>query len=239
MKKLKMYSSLAKYYHLVYHDKDYEKEAKIIKKLISRYKKSNGKYLLDVACGTGHHLKYLKSDFSCTGVDASTEMLEIARSKVKGVVFKKYQMASFNLNKKFDVITCLFSSIGYVKNYSNLRKTIFNFSNHLKKGGVLLIEPWFTKSQFKTGTPFMATYDSKDLKIARLNISKVKNNISVLDMHYLVAEKGKDVRHYVDRHELGLFGIKDTLKIMRDAGLKSVFLKNGLMKDRGLYVGAK
>lgn len=93
-----------------------------LKKLISRYKKSKGRDLLDVACGTGNHLKYLKNSFSCTGTDIDEEMLSIARKKVKGVVFKKADMTTLSLNKKFDVITCLFSSIGYVKTYANLRK---------------------------------------------------------------------------------------------------------------------
>ena len=32
-------------------------------------------------------------------------------------------MIDMDLGKKFDVITCLFSSIGYVKTYSNLEQT--------------------------------------------------------------------------------------------------------------------
>ena len=64
------------------------------------------------------------------------------------------------------MITSLFSSIGYVKTHSNLEKTINNFSNHLRKGGVVLIEPWFTKSTFYPGNPFLDTYNSKKIKIA-------------------------------------------------------------------------
>lgn len=47
-----LYKELAKYYDLIYHWKNYKKETDKIKKLISRYKKSDGKALLDVACGT-------------------------------------------------------------------------------------------------------------------------------------------------------------------------------------------
>jgi len=60
-----------------------------------------------------------------------------------------------------------------------------------------------------------------------------------MDMHYLIAEKNKEVKHFVDRHELGLFDIDKTLQFMKQAGLKSKFLKNGLMKDRGLFIGVK
>jgi SAM-dependent methyltransferase len=239
MKKQILYGELAGYYDLLYSFKDYEKEALRIKKLIAKYKKSKGNELLDVACGTGHHLKHLKEDFSCTGVDINEEILNMARKNVEGVVFKRADMITFDLDKKFDVITCLFSSIGYVKTYSNLRRTIRNLAKHLRTGGVALIEPWFTKSAYKSGSPYMATYDGKNIKIARLNVSEIRGAISVMDMHYLIAEKDGSVKHFVDRHELGLFEVSKTIKFMKDAGLQSRFLKNGLLKDRGLYVGIK
>jgi hypothetical protein len=58
-------------------------------------------------------------------------------------------------------------------------------------------------------------------------------------MHILIAERGKDARYFIDAHELGLFGINKTLGIMKDAGLKSKYLKNGLMPGRELFVGIK
>jgi ubiquinone/menaquinone biosynthesis C-methylase UbiE len=239
MKEQVLYGKLAEYYDLIYSFKDYKKEAVQIKALVSKYKKSEGKELLDVACGTGHHLEYLKDEFSCMGVDISNEILEVATKNVEGVVFRKADMTRMNLDKRFDVITCLFSSIGYVKTYTNLRRTIQRFAKHLKTGGLVLIEPWFTKSTFIEGSPHMQTYDGRDIKIARLCVSKTRGNLSVHDMHYLVAERSKGVIYYVDRHELGLFETDKTLTIMKKAGFHPKFLKSGLNKDRGLLVGEK
>ena len=239
MQKQVLYGELAEYYDLIYSFKDYKKEAVRVKALISKYRKSDGNQLLDVACGTGHHLNYLKDTFSCTGVDIRREILDVARKNVEGVAFEQADMITLDLGREFDVITCLFSSIGYVKTYSNLRKTVRSFAEHLKKGGVVLIEPWFTKSAYVSGSLHMTTYDGKDVKIARLNVSKIEGNLSVMDMHYLVAEKDKDVKHIVDRHELGLFETDETLKIMRAVGLQSKFLKHGLVQGRGMFVGTK
>ena len=239
MKEQALYKELAKYYDLIYSFKDYKKEAARIRKLVSKYKRSEGRELLDVACGTGHHLSYLKEDFSCTGVDISKEILDVAKKNAKGVAFKEADMTTLDLGKEFDVITCLFSSIGYVKTYKNLRKTIRNFSKHLKKGGVVLIEPWHTKLTYIPSSPHMETYDGKDIKIARLNVSELIGSLSVMDMHYLIAERAKGVKHFVDRHELGLFEVDETLRIMKEAGLQSKFLKRGLMQKRGMFVGVK
>lgn len=239
MKQQILYTKLAKYYDLIYAFKDYKKEAARIKTLVSKYKKSEGNQLLDVACGTGHHLEYLKDEFSCMGVDISNKILEVARKNAQGVAFKQADMTTFDLNKGFDVITCLFSSIGYVRTYSGLNKTIQNFAKHLNMGGVVLIEPWLTKSMYIPGSPHMETHDGKDIKIARLSVPRVKGNLSVIDMHYLVAERDEDIKYFLDRHELGLFEVDQTLKILEEAGLQSRFLKHGLVDKRGMFVGTK
>jgi len=239
MKKQLLYKDSARYYDLIYSFKDYRKEALKIKKLIKRFKKSSGNELLEVACGTGKHLENLREDFKCVGVDINDSMLKIASQRLKDINFRKADMINMDLGKQFDVITCLFSSIGYVKTYENLHKTLENFARHLKTGGVVIIESWFTKKTYKVGTPHMTTYDVPDIKIARLNISSSEGNISVMDMHYLVAEKGKGVIHFSDRHELGMFEIDKTLVLMKKAGLDSKYLKDGLMKGRGLLIGVK
>jgi len=239
MKKQMLYGELAKYYDLIYSRKDYRKETARIRAIVSKYKKSDGKNLLDVACGTGRHLGYLKEEFSCIGVDFSNQMLEVARRNVGGVVFEQADMTELNLSKSFDVITCLFGSIGYVKTYTNLRKAIQGFVKHLKTGGVALIEPWLTKSTAIAGAPSMHTYDGMDIKIARLSVTEIRGNFSVHDMHYLVAERNKKVNYFFDRHELGLFEIDKTLTMMKKAGFQAKFLKKGLMKNRGLLIGVK
>lgn len=234
-----IYRELAKYYDPIYSWKDYRGEVRILSKLLEKHRRSDGNDLLEVGCGTGHHLTYLKQRFSCLGTDINRGILDVARKNVKGVTFRNADMVSLDLNRRFDVILCLFSSIGYVKTLRNLKRTMDNFARHLKSGGVVIIEPWFTKSVFKAGRPSLHTYSDDHLKIARMSFSEVRGNVSIVHMEYLVGEKGRRIRHFRDRHELGLFGTETTLRFMRQAGLKAKFLKNGLMKDRGLFIGIK
>ena len=239
MSKQLIHNQLAKYYDRFYSFKDYLDEAVRLQNLIIRYLKSEGNSLLDVGCGTGLHLKHMKDDFSCTGVDVSKSMLKIARKNAKGVTFKEADMKTLKLGKQFYIIVCLLSSIGYVKTVTSLEKTIQNFSKHLKKGGLALIEPSYAKSAYVNGEPRITTYNGKDAKIARVNFTKLRQATAVLNMHILIAERGKDAKYFVDKHELGLFGINNTLKVMKAAGLKSKYLKNGLMPGRELFVGIK
>ena len=234
-----IYRDLAMYYDLIYTWKDYKTEADTIKQLIATYQKSDGNTLLEAACGTWHHLEYFQKDFVCTGVDINQWILNVAKKKHKKIVFKKADMISLDLNKKFDIITCLFSSIGYVKTYANLEKTMNSFAKHLKTGGVVIIEPWFTADTYKAWSPHLTTYEDKDLKIARAVVSNKKGNLSIQNMHYLVAERNKEVKHYTDTHEMWLFEVEKTLAYMKKAWLTAKFLKDGLMKDRWLFIWVK
>lgn len=240
MKKDNMYKDLAKYYDLIYSGKDYKKEAEAITKIINKTKKTKGKDLLDVACGTGKHDQYFKKHFNVTGTDVNEEMLKIARKNVKDVTFKKADMLELKLSKKFDAITCLFSSIGYVKTYANFRKVIKGFAEHLKPGGVVIIEPWITKAKYKAGSPHLDTYEDEKTKVARVSYSGVRGNISVVDFHFTIAEEDKGLISVLDRHELGMFDTDKMLEIMKKEGFKaksvSTTKKSG---SRGLLIGVK
>ena len=57
MKHQLLYKDLAKYYDLIYEWKDYKKEVEKIEGIIKKTKKSRGKDLLEMACGTAHHME--------------------------------------------------------------------------------------------------------------------------------------------------------------------------------------
>ncbi len=238
MKTEKMYEKLAKYYDLIYAWKPYKKEADIIHGLIQKNKKTPGAELLDVACGTGNHIEFLKKYYKITGTDLNKDILEVAKKKFPKLKFQQADMISFDLKKKFDAITCLFSSIGYVKTWANLNKTIVSFNKHLKSGGVLIIEPFITKDIYHAGTIHANFVDKPDIKICRMHVSDRRKDIAIMDFHFLVATKnGMEFLH--DKHELGLFDVDKFLNILKKNGFQAKFLKNGLMKNRGLYIAVK
>ncbi len=239
MSRRSLYGDLAPYYDTIYSFKDYDAEATLLASLIRRYKKSPGRRLLELACGTGKHAKALSKRFEVTGTDINRGMLSVARKNVPGVTFRRADMTKLDLGRTFDVVTCLFSSIGYVKTYANLRRTLEGIARHLAPGGVAIIEPWFTRKAFRPGAPFAGTFGDGDVRIARVTMSRVRGLLSIIDMHYLVAHRGGGVRHYADRHELALFEPGRFLAIMRSAGLTASFVRKGLMPDRGLYIGVR
>ncbi|MGA8302690.1 MAG: class I SAM-dependent methyltransferase [Thermoplasmata archaeon] len=229
------YSLTARVYDEIYAWKDYEAEARRVRRLIREYGLPHSKTLLDVACGTGAHLRYLSRWFDATGLDSSAGMLREARKSLPHVRFVRRRMEEFDLRMRFDAITCLFSAIGYVKNVRELRRTVRNFAAHLTPGGVAIVEPWLTSRTYRAGSLHLQSFGSVALPIARMSLSEQHGNRSVLDMHHLVGTP-EGVRHWVEHHGMGLFEVPTYLAAFRAAGFRPRFIRRGLMKDRGLYV---
>jgi len=234
-----MFSKSEKYYDEIYGSmgKDYVGEANKIHKFIQKHKRTQGNTLLDVACGTGAHVNPLSKHYKVEGMDLDTGMLKVARRKCPGVRFHHGDMTDFDLGRQFDIITCLFSSIGYVKTKANLRKTIQTMGKHLLPGGVLLIEPWFTPEQWKPGRVFTLRVDKPELRIVRMSHSGQRGKVSLLEFQYLIGMP-QGIEHSVEHHELGLFTHEEYLDAFHSASLKITHDKKGL-DGRGLYIGKK
>jgi len=234
-----LYRDLARYYDLIYHYKDYQKETLILLDLIHRHDIPQEADLLDVCCGTGSHVEHLRYHFKCTGLDLNEGILDIARTKLPDVDFIQGDMMSFDLNREFDVILCMFGSIGYSKTLDGLRTTLERFHHHLKKGGILFFEPWLSPENFMAGMPFMSTYDDAEIKIARLTMSERIGSMSKIEMQYLISEKEKRMTHFTEVHEMGLFHNEDTMRILDEIGFDAEFLKDGIGGHNGLFVAVK
>jgi len=97
--------------------------------------------LLDAACGTGEHLRCFSRACRVAGLDRSPAMLRAARAKVPGADLVCGDMRTFELDARFDVVTCLFGSVGYLPGAGDLERAVSRLASHLRPGGVLVIEP--------------------------------------------------------------------------------------------------
>ena len=234
-----MFSKSAQYYDEIYAsiDKDYAAEASKAHQFIQKHKQTKGKQLLDVACGTGFHASLLSKYYQVEGLDLDAKMLAVAKKKHPKIRFHQGDMTDFELNRQFDVIVCLFSSIGYVRTKPRLQKALKTMSGHLLPGGVLLVEPWFTSEQWRPGRASMIQVNQPDLKIVRMGYSGQRGKISTLEFQYLIGTS-KGIEHSLEIHELGLFTHKEYMDAFKAAGLTVTHDKKGL-DDRGLYIGLK
>lgn len=232
-----MFTDSSDIYDLVYSFKDYEKESADIIQLIKN-SQPECKTILDVGCGTSEHHRHLSNHFIIDGIDINEKFIEISKKKNPDGQYRVENMVRFELNKQYDFIICLFSSIGYLQTVEEIVSALKCFNKHLKPNGFILVEPWFTKDNWQKGKLGMLPIDREDLKICRINRSYLSGDYSILNFHYLVGTLDGGVQHFQEEHKLRLTSKEEMLDSFKQAGLDVSFDEKGLI-GRGMYYGNK
>ena len=196
------------------------------------------KTILDVGCGTSEHHKYLSKHFTIDGIDINAKFIELSKRKNPDGQYSVENMVQFDLNKQYDVIICLFSSIGYLQTVEEIVSALKCFNKHLKPNGLLLVEPWFTKDNWHKGKLGMLPIDQDDLKICRINRSFLSGDYSILNFYYLVGTMDSGVQHFEEEHKLRLTSKEEMFNAFKQAGFDVSFDEKGLI-DCGMYYGVK
>jgi SAM-dependent methyltransferase len=221
-------------YDAIYHFKNYAGECDRLRSLING-NVAGARTILDVACGTGEHAKFLKRHYAVDGIDINDDYLRIARLKNPSGNYSPADMTDFDLGRSYDVVTCLFSAIGIVRTFERLDRAIACMARHVRPGGALIIEPWFSPEQWRPGRPLILAGEVGADHVYRISTSIKEGQQSVLLYSYLRCAP-HSIEHYYERIELGLFTRDEMTWAFEFAGMQVRYDPEGLM-GRGLYIG--
>ncbi|HEY2375252.1 MAG TPA: class I SAM-dependent methyltransferase [Gemmatimonadaceae bacterium] len=231
-----MFSESAELYDLIYSTfKNYDAECVALAALIRR-EHPGARTVLDVACGTAEHARILseRHGFEVDGLDLDPAFVRIARAKLpRGHVYEG-DMTSFAVPTRYDVVQCLFSSIGYVRTLDNVRRALERFRAHLAPGGIVLVEPWFAPGVMQHGRVSINTAESNDVRVARMAHTEVDGRLSRIRFEYLIG-RASGIEHVTEMHELGLFTTEEILDSFQQAGLLATHDPHGV-DGRGLFL---
>lgn len=217
--------------------KDYAAEADELDRLIQG-RRPGSRSLLDVACGTGAHLQHLAAHYEVAGLDQSADMLAEAAARLPEVDLITGDMRSFDLGRRFDVVTCLFSAIGYMRSPTDLDAAIRTMTAHLNERGVLIVDGWVRpEAWIDPGSVQALSCHPDGTAAARVVRSRRTGTRTTLELHFLVATP-QGVDYFGEVHELTLFDDQQYRAAFERAGL-TVDVVPSPHPDRDRYVGLR
>ena len=142
--------------------------------------------------------------------------------------------SSSDLPSRYDLLLCLFGSIGYAKTLDRVTDALKCLTEHLSPNGRVILEPWFTPDKWLVGTVDVKSGKSKGLEVVRMMHSAAEGRMSVLTCDYLIGTAA-GVEHRREVHELGMFTQDEMERCFEEAGLSAEYDPVGI-SGRGLYV---
>lgn len=234
---MKLYRELAEYYFSIesVHRK-VENDIDLIRSYLVNFINPS---ILDLGCGTGEHLNILSKDCSsCTGIDSSIEMLNIAKERFpEKINFIRKNFKNFDFYNEFDMVISLFGSMVYLINDRDVDTFFWNTWRALKPGGIGIFEVWNSipvkKIQNKP-LSLVTKIKYKDNMIERergfeLIEDSARTIAEVKYRYHIHRPEGTEVID--DVHIMRAFDLNEILKFIKENGLvvKNIYA-NSLME---------
>ena len=209
-----VFGNYARYYNLLYRDKDYAGEAQFVRQLLETYA-PNTKSILELGCGSGTHAMLLaKEGFNVHGVDASTHMLQQASDRLSQLpqellsklAFSHGDIRTIRLDQQFDAIISLFHVISYQTTNQDLQAAFATAKAHLKPGGVFIFVCWYGPTvRSDRPTVRIKRLEDNTISITRICEPVMHPNDNLVDVNYQVLIKDKNsgvVEEIQETHQL-------------------------------------
>ncbi len=129
-------------------DKDYGRECDLIEQVFRRFGAGGIRTLVDFGCGTGNHsIPLAERGYQVTGVDISSDMVNVARRKsagvVEGVKWIEGDIRNVQASGPFDAALFMFAVLGYQLSNQDMMTTLNNARRHVRSGGLLTFDVWY------------------------------------------------------------------------------------------------
>jgi SAM-dependent methyltransferase len=218
---LRMYTSLAGWFHLLTAPEDYEEEARIYLRELTEALGAPPATLLELGSGGGNNASHFKRHVACTLVDVAPAMLEQSRGLNPECEHVLADMRTVRLGRTFDAVF-VHDAVDYMVSEDDLRAVVETAFAHLRPGGVALLVPDHTAERFEPGLR-SGGHDGPDRGMRYLEWTTdadPDDGTYEVDYAYLLREPDGTVRVEHERHVCGLFPRATWLALLEQAGFE-------------------
>ena len=223
-----LYKELAEWFHLLTRPEDYVEEAEIFTRAI-REAFPDARTVLELGSGGGNNASHMKKNFELTLSDLSPEMLAISQRVNPELPHVQGDMCDLRLGRTFDAVF-IHDAVMYLTSEDDLRRAFETAYVHTRPGGVVLINPDFTRETYRDsveinghdGEEITPPQPGRSLRALEWTFDPDPSDTTyIADFAYLLREGAQDVKCVYDRHINGLFPRATWLRLLEEVGYKA------------------
>lgn len=169
--------------------------------------------IIDLCCGGGLHAQYFSTKYNhVTAIDNSKVMIDIATKNCTGkITFLHNDIETVRISTKFDLATFFYGSL--IFNTPKIRIILSNVSNHVKKGGKLIIDNRNFSTMYNLiGNNFWVKRNNH-VELQEFYINPISNIITT-KTHYLFENK----ENYTVLLEARYYTLAELNEFLKEAG---------------------
>ena len=220
---MEIYNNFAKIYD-GFIGAPYEDWARYIEEIWRRHGAAP-KMVLDLACGTGSLTHILaKKGYDMIGVDASAEMLAVARQKGDGdgqILFLHQDMREFELYGTVDAVICVCDSINYLTDPADLARVFTLVRNYLNPGGLFIFDINSEHKYEKSLADNSFAHATDDAAYIWENYYDAQEKINEYDITFFVKSgDGPHYRRFEETHLQRAYSVQEIKSALTEANLE-------------------
>lgn len=218
---MNVFQDYAKYYDLLYQDKDYQQEADYVHKLLQLYAKP--KSLLELGSGTGKHAKALSQlGYDITGIDQSAQMLEMAGNLCQEGRFIQGDIRDVQVQTPVDAAISLFHVMSYQVTNADWVEVFTAVKKQVKPGGLFIFDCWYGPAVLtqKPETRYK-TLENQQMRVERVAVPTVnENQNTVLVEYHLYVQQNKIYQKLYEKHLMRYLFLPEILLMCEQFDMK-------------------
>ena len=225
---METFQDYAYYYNAFYKDKDYAKEARQIDEILKKYGK-NIHSVINYGCGTGKHdIELSRIGYSCTGIDLSETMIEVAKQNSKNeekkIDFSVADIRKFEPEKKYDAVISLFHVMSYQNSNEDIRAAFQSARKALERDKVFLFDLWYGPGVL-TDPPVVRVKEVEDAQYRLIRIARpvMYDERNIVDVNYevLIIDKKTNITKTIKEvHSMRYFFRPELEILLQQAGFE-------------------
>ena len=223
-----VFKNYAKYYDLLYQDKNYIAESKYISSIIKKYQ-SNAMKILEFGSGSGIHGRLLSElGYEVSGIERSKEMIDLGNQnsdpKFRDIKFKCVQgdCRDTFISDDFEVVISLFHVLSYQISEKSIKAIFNNANRQLKPGAIMIFDFWYAPAVWNCRpTLRVKKVENTELKVTRIAEPQCWEEKNRVDVNYLTfvedLSTGK-ISKIEETHEMRAFSLDEINKFITATG---------------------